>query len=119
MADQPFDSIVLISFGGPEGPDDVIPFLENVTAGRGVPKCVGHALRVDAGQQADSRRVAKGVERARQRRSPKQRLILLRRRAAIAGAMSGGHDQGGRHWRIRGVFLRHRRDRIAQAGIEG
>ena len=33
----PFDSIVVISFGGPEGPDDVIPFLENVTAGRGVP----------------------------------------------------------------------------------
>ena len=38
MADAPYDSIVLISFGGPEGPDDVIPFLENVTAGRGVPR---------------------------------------------------------------------------------
>ena len=38
MADLPYDSIVLISFGGPEGPDDVIPFLENVTAGRGVPR---------------------------------------------------------------------------------
>ena len=27
-----------LSFGGPEGPDDVMPFLENVTRGRGVPR---------------------------------------------------------------------------------
>ncbi len=33
----PFDSWLLLSFGGPEGPDDVTPFLRNVTAGRGVP----------------------------------------------------------------------------------
>ena len=32
-----FDAFVLVSFGGPEGPDDVMPFLENVTRGRGVP----------------------------------------------------------------------------------
>jgi ferrochelatase len=31
------DALVLLSFGGPEGPDDVLPFLENVTRGRGVP----------------------------------------------------------------------------------
>jgi len=33
----PYDAFLLISFGGPEGPADVIPFLQNVTAGRGVP----------------------------------------------------------------------------------
>ncbi len=33
-----FDAILLVSFGGPEGPDDVMPFLENVTRGRGVPR---------------------------------------------------------------------------------
>jgi ferrochelatase len=33
-----FDAFLLLSFGGPEGPDDVLPFLENVTRGRGVPK---------------------------------------------------------------------------------
>lgn len=33
----PFDALLLLSFGGPEGPDEVIPFLENVTRGRGVP----------------------------------------------------------------------------------
>ncbi|MFT4029870.1 MAG: ferrochelatase [Protaetiibacter sp.] len=32
-----YDAIVLASFGGPEGQDDVIPFLRNVTRGRGIP----------------------------------------------------------------------------------
>jgi ferrochelatase len=32
------DAILVVSFGGPEGPDDVMPFLENVTRGRGVPR---------------------------------------------------------------------------------
>lgn len=31
------DALLVLSFGGPEGPDDVRPFLENVTRGRGVP----------------------------------------------------------------------------------
>lgn len=33
----PYDAILLTSFGGPEGQDDVIPFLRNVTRGRGIP----------------------------------------------------------------------------------
>jgi ferrochelatase len=33
-----YDAILLLSFGGPEGPDDVMPFLENVTRGRGIPR---------------------------------------------------------------------------------
>jgi len=32
-----FDSFLLLSFGGPQGPDEVMPFLRRVTAGRGVP----------------------------------------------------------------------------------
>ena len=32
-----YDSVLIVSFGGPEGPDDVEPFLANVTAGRQVP----------------------------------------------------------------------------------
>jgi protoporphyrin/coproporphyrin ferrochelatase len=32
-----YDAFLLISFGGPEGPDDVMPFLRNVTRGRGIP----------------------------------------------------------------------------------
>ncbi|CAN5546103.1 ferrochelatase [soil metagenome] len=37
-AAQQYDALLVLSFGGPEGPDDVIPFLENVTNGRGVPR---------------------------------------------------------------------------------
>ena len=33
----PYDAILLTSFGGPEGPDDVMPFLRNVVRGRNVP----------------------------------------------------------------------------------
>jgi ferrochelatase len=32
-----YDALLWLSFGGPDGPDDVMPFLENVTRGRGVP----------------------------------------------------------------------------------
>ena len=35
---SPYDAFLLVSFGGPEGPDDVLPFLENVTRGRGIPR---------------------------------------------------------------------------------
>ncbi|MFE6867668.1 ferrochelatase [Kitasatospora sp. NPDC057692] len=34
----PYDALLLLSFGGPEAPEDVVPFLENVTHGRGIPK---------------------------------------------------------------------------------
>lgn len=33
-----YDALLLVSFGGPEGMDDVIPFLENVLRGRNVPR---------------------------------------------------------------------------------
>jgi ferrochelatase len=38
MADPAFDAVLVLSFGGPEHPDDVIPFLENVLRGRNVPR---------------------------------------------------------------------------------
>ncbi len=37
MTDTAYDSVLLVSFGGPEGPCDVEPFLANVTAGRQIP----------------------------------------------------------------------------------
>src|SRR5678815_4189675 len=33
-----FDALLVVSFGGPEGMDDVMPFLENVLRGRNVPR---------------------------------------------------------------------------------
>jgi ferrochelatase len=34
----PYDALLLVSFGGPDGPADVLPFLENVTRGRAIPR---------------------------------------------------------------------------------
>ena len=33
-----YDALLVLSFGGPEGMDDVLPFLENVTRGRNIPR---------------------------------------------------------------------------------
>ncbi|MGV0718415.1 ferrochelatase [Mycolicibacterium sp. XJ662] len=38
MVDPAFDAVLLLSFGGPEGQADVMPFLENVTRGRNIPR---------------------------------------------------------------------------------
>lgn len=37
-SDTAYDAILIVSFGGPEKPEDVVPFLENVTRGRGIPR---------------------------------------------------------------------------------
>jgi len=33
----PVDCLLVVGFGGPEGPQDVLPFMQNVTRGRGIP----------------------------------------------------------------------------------
>ncbi len=33
-----YDALLIVSFGGPEGPEDVLPFLENVLRGKNVPR---------------------------------------------------------------------------------
>lgn len=38
MTSATYDAVLLVSFGGPEGPDEVLPFLENVLRGRNVPE---------------------------------------------------------------------------------
>ncbi|MCL4545134.1 MAG: ferrochelatase [Chloroflexi bacterium] len=38
LAPIPYDAVLLVSFGGPEGPDDVMPFLDNTLRGRNVPQ---------------------------------------------------------------------------------
>jgi ferrochelatase len=35
---SPYDALLFVSFGGPEKTEDVVPFLENVTRGRGIPR---------------------------------------------------------------------------------
>ena len=38
MPSRDYDAVLFVSFGGPEGPDDVLPFLENVLRGKPVPR---------------------------------------------------------------------------------
>ena len=38
MPSTDFDAFLLVSFGGPEAPDHVLPYLENVLAGKNVPE---------------------------------------------------------------------------------
>ena len=35
---DPYEAVLLVSFGGPERPEEVLPFLEKVTRGRGIPR---------------------------------------------------------------------------------
>jgi len=48
-----YDALLVVAFGGPEGMNDVIPFLENVTRGRNVPPerlaAVGHHYELFGG----------------------------------------------------------------------
>jgi protoporphyrin/coproporphyrin ferrochelatase len=66
-----YDAILLASFGGPEGQDDVIPFLRNVTRGRGIPEErleeVAHHYRAFGGVSPinDQNRELKAVLEAR------------------------------------------------------
>jgi ferrochelatase len=38
MAPENYDAVLILSFGGPEQPDEVLPFLENVLRGRNIPR---------------------------------------------------------------------------------
>jgi ferrochelatase len=38
LDERDYDALLVVAFGGPEGMDDVMPFLENVTRGRNVPR---------------------------------------------------------------------------------
>jgi hypothetical protein len=38
LSPPPVDALLLVSFGGPEAPEHVLPFMENVTRGRGIPQ---------------------------------------------------------------------------------
>jgi ferrochelatase len=51
---QPFDSVLLIAFGGPTRPQEIRPFLENITRGRRIPperlEIVAHHYEVIGGR---------------------------------------------------------------------
>ena len=71
---SPYDALLLVSFGGPEKPEDVVPFLENVTRGRGIPRErleeVGEHYFLLRRPVADQRPEPRAPRRARARTSP-------------------------------------------------
>ena len=70
MKPAAFDSVLVISFGGPQGPDDIRPFLANVLRGRRVSpervEEVAHHYELFGGVSpitAITRRQAEGLQR--------------------------------------------------------
>jgi protoporphyrin/coproporphyrin ferrochelatase len=68
---SPIDSVLLVAFGGPERPEDIRPFLQNVAAGRPIPAArleeVAHHYEVIGGRSplnALTRRQADGLRAA-------------------------------------------------------
>ncbi len=82
------DALLIFSFGGPEGPDEVLPFLRRVVAGRGVPEArLAHvAENYDAvgGRSpinAANRALVRAVEAELRRRGLPQRVYFGNRHA--------------------------------------
>jgi protoporphyrin/coproporphyrin ferrochelatase len=100
-----FDALLLASFGGPEGPDEVVPFLEGVTAGRGIPP----ERLVEVGQHyfalggvspinAQNRALIAAIEAELERRGVSLPVRFGNRNSApyLVDALRGLHDEGHR-----------------------
>lgn len=75
-ANSPYDAILFLSFGGPEGMDDVMPFLANVLRGKNVPESrmreVAHHYELFGGVSpinAQNRKMIKAMQEELARRS--------------------------------------------------
>jgi ferrochelatase len=75
---QTYDAILVVSFGGPEGPDDVMPFLSNVLRGRNVPESrmreVAHHYELFGGVSpinGQNRRLIAALERELEEKGPR------------------------------------------------
>ena len=73
-----YDAILVVSFGGPEGMDDVMPFLRNVLRGRNVPESrmreVAHHYELFGGVSPineQNRRLIAALERELEERGPR------------------------------------------------
>ena len=75
---QTYDALLVVSFGGPEGPDEVMPFLANVLRGRNVPESrmreVAHHYELFGGVSPineQNRRLISALERELEERGPR------------------------------------------------
>ncbi|HEX8721918.1 MAG TPA: ferrochelatase [Pyrinomonadaceae bacterium] len=74
----PYDALLVVSFGGPEGPDEVMPFLSNVLRGRNVPESrmreVAHHYELFGGVSplnGQNRRLISALERELETNGPR------------------------------------------------
>jgi len=83
LATTDYDALLIVSFGGPEGPDEVMPFLENVVRGRKVPR--NRLLAVAEHYQhfggisplnAQNRQLAAALQKELDAKGPKLRVYL-------------------------------------------
>jgi ferrochelatase len=103
----PVDALLLVSFGGPEGPDDVLPFLTNVTRGRGIPQArleevSRHYLDVFGGVSpinAQARALKAALEAALAARGPDLPVYWGNRNwhPFLTEALTAMRDDGRRH----------------------
>jgi ferrochelatase len=75
---QPYDALLIVSFGGPEGMDEVMPFLENVLRGRNVPparmRAVAHHYELFGGVSpinSQNRTLITALEKELERNGPR------------------------------------------------
>lgn len=103
---QEYDAILLAGFGGPEGQEDVIPFLRNVTRGRGIPderlEEVAHHYRHFGGVSPineQNRRLREALEQELHRRDVRQPVLWGNRNWApyledtVREAADAGHTR--------------------------
>lgn len=102
---QDWDAIVLSSFGGPEAQEDVIPFLRNVTRGRGIPddrlEAVAGHYRANGGVSpinAQNRALLAALEQELRRRGIETPITWANRNwePYVADVLQSLHDQGSR-----------------------
>jgi ferrochelatase len=100
-----FDAVLLASFGGPESPDEVMPFLERVTVGRGVPRerlvaVAQHYLALGGVSpiNAQNRQLIAALDEELTRRGTPQRIYWGNRNSApfFTEALQQCHADGNR-----------------------
>lgn len=99
----PYDGVLLVSFGGPEAPEQVLPFLQRVTAGKGVPperlaRVAEHYLRRGgiSPLAGHCRRLREQLRQQLAQRGCAIPVLLAYRHTepSIAAALAEAHHQG-------------------------
>ena len=98
-----YDAVLLAGFGGPEGPDDVMPFLRNVTRGRGIPEErlveVSHHYQALGGSSPineQNRQLRSALQEELERRGVRLPVLWGNRNWApyLTDTISGAHTDG-------------------------